>query len=95
MIDGGVTAEGLAYVVMEHVDGESIEAAGLSRGARARVRLFADAANAVQHAHSRLVVHGDLKPSNIMVDRGGRVRLLDFGGREAGRSRPAGGRRAG
>ena len=31
VIDGGVTAEGLAYVVMEYVDGESIEAAGLSR----------------------------------------------------------------
>jgi serine/threonine-protein kinase len=79
VIDGGLTADGLAYVIMEYVDGETIDVASVERPVRGRVGLFRDAAEAVQFAHSRLIVHGDLKPSNIMVDRDGRVRLLDFG----------------
>ncbi|TAJ71961.1 MAG: serine/threonine-protein kinase [Phenylobacterium sp.] len=79
VIDGGLTADGLAYVIMEYVDGETIDVASADHPARGRVGLFRDAAEAVQFAHSRLIVHGDLKPSNIMVDRDGRVRLLDFG----------------
>jgi eukaryotic-like serine/threonine-protein kinase len=44
-----------------------------------RIALFIQATHAVQFAHSRLIAHADLKPSNIMVDVSGRVRLLDFG----------------
>jgi serine/threonine-protein kinase len=44
-----------------------------------RVQLFRQVLQAVQYAHSRLVVHRDLKPSNILVTEQGQVRLLDFG----------------
>src|SRR5204862_5456494 len=45
----------------------------------ARVRLVLDMLAAVSHAHANLIVHRDLKPSNVLVDREGRVKLLDFG----------------
>jgi serine/threonine-protein kinase len=41
--------------------------------------LFLQVLDAVRYAHRNLVVHRDLKPSNLLVDRDGRVKLLDFG----------------
>ena len=40
---------------------------------------FADAADGLQHAHSRQVIHRDIKPSNLILDSKGRLRILDFG----------------
>ena len=78
LIDGGV-ADGTPYLVMEFVAGAHIDTAAAARSLAERVALLREAALAVQFAHARLVVHADLKPSNIVVDTGGRVRLLDFG----------------
>lgn len=78
LIDGGV-AVGRPYLVMEYVDGEPIDVYCDGRSLRERMGLFRDAAEAVQYAHSQLVVHADLKTTNILVDRTARVRLLDFG----------------
>src|SRR5258707_14733506 len=44
-----------------------------------RLRVFLQICEAVQYAHRNLIVHCDLKPSNILVDAEGRTRLLDFG----------------
>ncbi len=80
-IDGGVAAEGRPWFALEFVRGESItrwcDAQRLS--VRQRVKLFLDVCAAVQYAHTRLVVHRDLKPGNVLVDETGAVRLLDFG----------------
>jgi eukaryotic-like serine/threonine-protein kinase len=79
--DGGVTADGLSYFVMEWVDGHPIDRYCDDRrlGIRERLRLFLDVADAVEHAHRHLIIHRDLKPSNIMVAGDGTVKLLDFG----------------
>ena len=80
--DGGVTADGTPYLVMEFVEGEPIDrllrdaAASTWRPACALLRQVCDA---VEYAHGRLVVHRDLKPANVMVDPHGQVKLLDFG----------------
>ncbi|HEX8619557.1 MAG TPA: serine/threonine-protein kinase [Thermoanaerobaculia bacterium] len=81
LLDGGETADGSPFLVMEAVDGLSITDHCRSRGLslEARLRLFVTVCRAVQFAHSQLVVHRDLKPSNILVTPDGTVKLLDFG----------------
>lgn len=81
LYDAGVTAEGRPWLAMEFVDGVPIDVHCRERGLSiaARLRLFLQVAEAVSHAHGRLVVHRDLKPSNILVTAAGEVRLLDFG----------------
>ncbi|HET7584933.1 MAG TPA: serine/threonine-protein kinase [Gemmatimonadaceae bacterium] len=81
LLDAGVTASGLPYLVMEYVDGDPIDrycdAHRLTLDDR--LALFARVCDAVHYAHRHLVVHRDLKPSNIAVARDGMVKLLDFG----------------
>jgi non-specific serine/threonine protein kinase/serine/threonine-protein kinase len=85
VLDGGMTAAGRPYFVMEFVEGVPItrfaDAARIDL--RTRVALLADAADAVQHAHAKGVIHRDLKPSNILVARdehgAPRVKVIDFG----------------
>ena len=81
LIDGGVTAAGVPYLVMEYVDGvpitEFVQARRL--GVRAIVELMLTVCRAVEAAHRNLIVHRDLKPSNILVGTDGSVKLLDFG----------------
>jgi eukaryotic-like serine/threonine-protein kinase len=81
LLDGGTTANGLPYVVMELVVGEPIDRYCDSRklDVRERVQLFLQVCAAVAYAHQRLVVHRDLKPNNILVTADGSVKLLDFG----------------
>ncbi len=81
LYDGGVTEDGTPYFVMERVDGlpltEYCRAHGLD--VDERLVLFLDVCDTVSFAHSKLVVHRDLKPNNILVTPDGKVKLLDFG----------------
>jgi eukaryotic-like serine/threonine-protein kinase len=72
--------DGLDYLVMEHLDGETL-AARLARGPLPldqALRCAIDVADALDQAHRRGIVHRDLKPGNIMLTTRGAV-LLDFG----------------
>ncbi|MEM1183167.1 MAG: serine/threonine-protein kinase, partial [Acidobacteriota bacterium] len=81
LYEGGTTADGRPYLVMEHVDGRPIhqfcDEQRLS--VDERVRLMIKVCDAVAYAHSRLVIHRDLKPSNLLVNDAGEPKLLDFG----------------
>ncbi|GAB5520048.1 MAG: hypothetical protein RhofKO_22990 [Rhodothermales bacterium] len=81
LLDGGVTDEGVPFLVMEYVDGLPFTTYCNTNRLTIddRLRLFEEIAEAVAYAHSRLVIHRDLKPSNIMVGADGHVKLLDFG----------------
>jgi eukaryotic-like serine/threonine-protein kinase len=81
LIDSGDLEDGTPYLVMEHVDGESIDTYCDSRTLfiRERLELFVQVCAAVQFAHRNLVVHRDIKAANILVTGDGTPRLLDFG----------------
>jgi len=81
LVDAGVSATGQPYLIIEHVDGQSIDQYCDDRalGIEARLCLFLDVVDAVAHAHANLIVHRDIKPANVLVSREGQVKLLDFG----------------
>ncbi len=65
------------FIAMEYVDGTTIDKAKLPL--RKILELMVDVAAAVDYANTEGVVHRDLKPSNLMVDKRGRVFVMDFG----------------
>ena len=81
LIDAGVSGTGQPYLVLEHVNGQSIDRYCVNNalGIEARLRLFLDVLEAVAHAHANLIVHRDIKPANVIVSVDGQVKLLDFG----------------
>ncbi|MGH8172115.1 MAG: protein kinase domain-containing protein, partial [Rhodanobacteraceae bacterium] len=81
LVDGGVEDGGRPWFAMQLVDGQPLPeyCRELHLGIEARLRLLIAACDAVAYAHRQLVVHCDLKPSNVLVDRRGQPRLLDFG----------------
>jgi serine/threonine-protein kinase len=81
LLDGGATPGGQPYLVMECVEGVPIDAycEQHALGLGARLHLFQEVCGAVRFAHQRLIVHCDLKPSNVLVRADGTPVLLDFG----------------
>ena len=81
LLDGGITAEGTSFFAMEFVKGQPIDEFCNEQKLtnNQRLRLFLQVCAAVSFAHSKLVVHRDLKPTNILVTADGTAKLLDFG----------------
>lgn len=82
LLDVGVEEDGTRYLVMEYVQGKTlkrfIQESGALRpeiAAQIIIRVLA----ALQHAHQNGVVHRDIKPQNILIDKEGTVKVADFG----------------
>jgi serine/threonine-protein kinase len=74
--------DGLAYIAMAYVNGPTLEkilASGNPLSGAAMLRILRQAASALDYAHSRGIVHRDVKPANIMTDEDGAVKVTDFG----------------
>ncbi|MBM4051925.1 MAG: hypothetical protein FJ270_04165 [Planctomycetes bacterium] len=85
VLDGGVTDMGRPYFAMEYVKGEPMNEYCDSRklDLRARLELFIQVCEAVQHAHTKGLIHRDLKPGNVLVAAGEgdrpTAKVIDFG----------------
>jgi len=79
LLDGGETADGKPFLVMEYVEGVPIDEWCEGKPLQRVLDLFLQVCSALEHAHRALIVHRDIKPANVIVTAEGESRLLDFG----------------
>lgn len=83
VFDDGITEDGGPFLVMELLEGESLEEWISRSGGKLKVAdvlAMADQTlDVLASAHGKGIVHRDIKPGNLFVDRAGRVKVLDFG----------------
>jgi eukaryotic-like serine/threonine-protein kinase len=79
LVDGGETEEGMLWFAMDLAAGELITEHAHTLSLHQRLVLMQTLCRAVHHAHRRGLIHGDVKPSNVLVDERGQPRLVDFG----------------
>ncbi len=91
LLDAGRTPAGRPFIVLEHVEGPSLEtllAKKRTLSIEAALAIGCGIGAALQHVHERGIVHRDVKPSNVLLSSAGVVKVIDFG--IAQRSRSAG-----
>ena len=81
IFDAGKTDQGMVYIVMRFLDGLSLNhyIKQNSLDNHLKLKLFIKLLDAVSHAHANQVLHRDIKPQNILVDKEGEPSLVDFG----------------
>jgi serine/threonine-protein kinase len=81
LYDAGVTDDNSLYLVMELISGDSIDVycEKQSLSISAKTRLVLHLCEALAFAHSKLIIHRDVKPSNVLISENGDIKLLDFG----------------
>jgi serine/threonine protein kinase/WD40 repeat protein len=79
---GGASAdksEGKMFIAMEYVEGQTLREKGMNIPLKLSIEIGAQIAEGLAVAHEKGIVHRDIKPENIMIQKDGRVRIMDFG----------------
>ena len=80
LLDAGLDEYCGPFLVMEWIEGHDLsDWLAETPSQHCCLEVMCELCEAVDHAHRRMIVHGDIKPANVRVDREGRVKLLDFG----------------
>lgn len=80
VLESGLTQDGLPYFAMELVEGQRLDQVlAEMKDIKQRLGVFLRICKAIEFVHSHRIVHCDIKPSNILVDRAGYPKVLDFG----------------
>ena len=81
LLDGGINAHGMPWFAMRYVEGETIDQWCDHRRStvRQRIELMLQACEALAFAHDHMVLHQDIKPSNLLVTVEGQLQVVDFG----------------
>jgi serine/threonine protein kinase len=70
------------YIIQEYVEGKTLKSVILENGAmdyQKAIRIMIDICSAMEYAHMKGLVHRDIKPQNILIDKSGIVKVTDFG----------------
>ncbi|GGK35046.1 serine/threonine protein kinase [Pilimelia terevasa] len=76
------TGETLPFIVMEFVDGRTLKEVLAAEGRimpRRALEIVADICAALEFSHRHGIIHRDIKPGNVMLNRNGQVKVMDFG----------------
>ncbi len=84
VLDSGQTERGDPFLVMEHIEGDTLADLLRTKGKRGLpfdvlIEILGDIAKGLGHAHEKGVIHRDLKPENILITSGGLAKISDFG----------------
>jgi serine/threonine protein kinase len=83
VLDDDIAEDGSLFIVMDLLDGETLDARwrrrGQRLGAREVVKVICEVLDVLGAAHAKGIVHRDLKPENLFLTRDGKVKVLDFG----------------